>query len=158
MKKWILIAVPLVILIIGGILINVYVNAMKPINTAEKRALLLAKKHVSISKVNDFHVYNGSESVDVIEGKNNKGENIIVWIPEKSKKVIVRNAKDGISKNQAIQKLLEEEKPKQIISVSLGMEKDIPLWEIYYRSDHNLINYYYVDFQTGEWLKKIENL
>ena len=38
------------------------------------------------------------------------------------------------------------------------MENDIPLWEIYYRSENNLINYYYVHFLTGEWLKKIENL
>jgi uncharacterized protein YpmB len=156
-KKWIFIAV-LFLLLIAGVSIRVYVNAIKPVNAAEQQALALAKKSVSISKVNDFHIYNGLESIDVIEGKNKQGENIIVWIPEKSKKVIVKRAKDGLSKQEAIQKLLQEKKPKQIISVSLGMEKDIPLWEIYYRSENNLINYYYIDFETGEWLKKIENL
>lgn len=32
-------------------------------------------------------------------------------------------AKDGISKQEAIQKLLQETQPKKIISVRLGMEK-----------------------------------
>jgi uncharacterized protein YpmB len=70
----------------------------------------------------------------------------------------MKKAKSGLSKDEAIQKLLQEQKPKKIISVRLGMEKNIPLWEIYYRSENNLINYYYVHFETGEWLKKIENL
>lgn len=157
MKKWIFIVV-LLFLIMIGVPIRVYVKAMAPVNTAEKQALALASKTVSFSKVNDFHIYNGLESIDVIEGINKQGENIIVWIPEKSKKVIVKKAKDGLTKEQAIQKLLDENKPKQIISVSLGMEKDIPLWEIYYRSQNNLINYYDIDFASGEWLKKIENL
>ncbi|NRD80544.1 DUF5590 domain-containing protein [Bacillus sp. BRMEA1] len=158
MKKWIFIIVLLLLVIFTGVSINVYVNAVKPVKTAEEKAVVLAKKSTSLSKVNDFHIYHGLESIDVIQGKNKKGENIIVWIPEKSKKVFVRKAKDGLSKNEAIQKLLQEKKPKQIISVRLGMERDIPLWEIYYRSNNNLINYYYIDFETGEWLKKIENL
>jgi uncharacterized protein YpmB len=93
-----------------------------------------------------------------LRGKVKKGESIIVWIPDKSKEVFVRKTKDGLSKEEAVQKLLQEKNPKKIISVRLGMEKNIPLWEIYYRSQNNLINYYYVHFDTGEWLKKIENL
>jgi uncharacterized protein YpmB len=111
-----------------------------------------------LKEIEDFHIYNGIETVNVIEGKSLKGEKIIVWIPENSKQVFVKKAKDGLSKEEAIQKLLQEKSPKKIISVRLGMEKNIPLWEIYYRSDNNLINYYYVHFDTGEWLKKIENL
>jgi uncharacterized protein YpmB len=118
----------------------------------------LAKEKVELSEVEDFHIYHGTETVSVLEGKNKKGENIIVWIPEKSKKVIWDKRKNGISKEDAVQRLLEEKSPKKIISVKLGMENSIPLWEIYYRSENNLINYYYVDFKTGEWLKKIENL
>jgi uncharacterized protein YpmB len=157
MKKWILI--PLIaILVIIGILVKVYFSSVQPVKAAENKAVALAKKKVQFSEVDDFHIYNGNETVNVIEGKNKKGNKIIVWIPDKSKKVIVKLAKDGISKQEAIQKLLQETHPKKIISVRLGMEKNIPLWEIYYRSENNLINYYYVHFETGEWLKKIENL
>ncbi|PGY14038.1 Uncharacterized protein YpmB [Bacillus sp. OV166] len=157
MKKWIIFIV-IFIVVIFGLLIKVYFTSVDPVKAAEKKAVALANKEISIKEVEDFHIYNGIETVNVIEGKNKKGEKIIVWIPEKSKKVYVKKAKDGLSKEEAIQKLLQEKSPKKVISVRLGMEKNIPLWEIYYRSNNNLINYYYVHFDTGEWLKKIENL
>jgi uncharacterized protein YpmB len=157
MKK---IIIPLIILVLIsiGIFIKVYLTAIDPVSAAEKKAVVLAKEKVHLSEVQDFHIYNGLETVNVIEGKNKKGDNIIVWIPEKSKKVFVEEAKNGLSKEKAVQRLYNEKNPKQVISVRLGMENDIPLWEIYYRSENNLINYYYVHFNTGEWLKKIENL
>ncbi|MDR7238645.1 cell wall elongation regulator TseB-like domain-containing protein [Neobacillus drentensis] len=157
MKKWIIFSV-LFVLVVVGLLINVYFKSVDPVNAAEKKAVALANKEISLKEIEDFHIYNGIETVNVIEGKSMKGEKVIVWIPEKSKQVFVKKAKDGLSKEEAIQKLLQEKSPKKIISVRLGMEKNIPLWEIYYRSDNNLINYYYVHFDTGEWLKKIENL
>lgn len=157
MKKWILFLV-LFIVVVLGISIKVYFSSVEPVKTAEKKAVALAKEKTALSKVVDFHIYSGLETVDVIEGKDKKGEEIIIWIPEKSKNLIVKKASDGLSKEEAVQKLLEEKNLKKIISVRLGMEKNIPLWEIYYRSENNLINYYYIDFETGEWLKKIENL
>jgi uncharacterized protein YpmB len=157
MKKWLLILTVLV-LVFFGILVKVYLSAVDPVKTAEKKAVSLAKEKVQISEVDDFHIYHGLETVDVIEGKNKKGEKIIIWIPEKTKKIILKKAKNGLSKEEAIQKLLQEKKPKKIIAVRLGMVKNIPLWEIYYRSENNLINYYYIHFETGEWLKRIENL
>jgi uncharacterized protein YpmB len=157
MKKWIIFIVIFVVVILG-LLIKVYFTSVGPVKAAEKKAFAQANEEISLKEVEDFHIYNGLETVNVLEGKNTKGEKIIVWIPEKSKKVFVKKAKDGLSKEEAIQKLLQEKKPKKIISVRLGMEKNIPLWEIYYRSKNNLINYYYVHFETGEWLKKIENL
>ncbi|WP_066061051.1 cell wall elongation regulator TseB-like domain-containing protein [Neobacillus soli] len=157
MKKWIFF-LALFVIVILGILIKVYFSAVEPVKAAEKKAVRLANEKIQIKKVEDFHIYNGVEAIDVIEGDNKQGEKIIVWIPEKSKEVTIKKAKDGLSKQEAIQKLLQEKNPKKIISVRLGMEKNIPLWEIYYRSENNLINYYYVHFETGEWLKKIENL
>ncbi|MED1468021.1 DUF5590 domain-containing protein [Bacillus salipaludis] len=156
MKKWI-VSLVVIILIFSGILVKVYVKAQEPLNTAEKKAVALAEKKVAIKEVDDFHVYHGIDTVNVIEGKAKNGQKIIVWIPEKTKQIIVRNAKTGLTKEQAIKKLLQEKNPEKIISVRLGMEKNIPLWEIYYRSKNNLINYYYIHFETGEWLKKIEN-
>jgi uncharacterized protein YpmB len=157
MKKWIMV-LSILVLVLCGLLIKVYLSAVDPVKAAQKKAVSLAKEEVALTEVEDFHIYNGNETVDVIEGKSKENENIIVWIPEKSKEIFVRKAKDGLTKEAAIQKLQQEKSPKKIISVRLGMEKNIPLWEIYYRSNNNLINYYYVHFDTGEWLKKIENL
>jgi uncharacterized protein YpmB len=158
MKKWIIIFFAAIMLITTGIVIKVYFQAFAPVKSAEKKAVALADKKAHLSSVTDFHLYNGNETVYVIEGKNQKGAKVIVWIPAKTKQVIVKKAGSGLSREQAIQKLEETKNPKKIISVRLGMEKMIPFWEIYYLSDNNLINYYYIHFQTGEWLKKIENL
>ncbi|MEH7117902.1 DUF5590 domain-containing protein [Neobacillus vireti] len=157
MKKWIVIPL-IVIVVIAGSLIKIYFSSVQPVKAAEKKAVSIAKGKIQLSEVDDFHIYNGIETVYVIEGKNKQGSKVIVWVPEKSKKVYIKKAKDGLTKEEAIQKLVNEKQPKKIISVRLGMEKNIPLWEIYYRSENNLINYYYVHFETGEWLKKIENL
>lgn len=137
---------------------NVYRNAVKPVNTAEEKAVLIAKKKTDLVEVEDFHLYHGKETIYVIEWKNKKDENIIIWIPEKEGKVMVRKANKGLSERDAINNLTEGSNPKKILSVRLGMEKGFPLWEIYYLSDNNLINYYYVHFETGERLKQIENL
>lgn len=157
MKKWI-IAFIVFVVIFAGVFVKVYVTALKPVKMAEQNAVKLAKKEVPLGKVEDFHLYHGNETVSVIEGKDKQGKKIIVWIPEKSKKVFVKKASNGLTKQEAIQKFAQMGNPQNIVSVRLGMEKNIPFWEIYYLSNNNLINYYYIDFQTGEWLKKIENL
>jgi uncharacterized protein YpmB len=156
MKKWALILI-LIILIVVGIFSKIYLTSVQPVKSAEKKAVAIAKREINISKVDDFHIYNRTETVYVIEGKNEHGEKIIIWIPEKSKQVVVKKAKDGITKSEAVQRLEETNNPKKIVSVRLGMFENIPSWEIYYHSDNNLINYYYIDFETGEWLKKYEN-
>lgn len=157
MKKWILL-LSLIVLVVFGIFIKIYVTAIEPVKSEEQIAIAIAEKKAYLKEVDNFHIYNGLESVDVVEGTNRDGEKIIVWIPEKSKDVIVKNASNGLTKAEAIRKVESSVHPKKIIAVRLAMEKNIPLWEIYYLSDHNLINYYYLHFQTGAWMKKIENL
>ncbi|WML47718.1 DUF5590 domain-containing protein [Neobacillus sp. PS3-34] len=157
MKKWIGILIT-VLLIIVGIMGKIYSNAVEPVNAAEKKAIAIAEKKIDFSSVDDFHLYNGLETIYVLEGKDQKGKNIIVWIPEKSHKIFVRKAKSGLTKEEAIKSLKEKKNPEKIVAVRLGMEKNIPFWEIYYLSSDHLINYYCVDFKTGEMVKRIENL
>lgn len=157
MKKWI-ISILLFILVVIGIAVKVYLTAVAPVNAAEKKAVKLVKSQAQLDTVEDFHIYNGSETVNVIEGINKKGEKIIVWLPDKSKKMIVRKANEGITKEEAIQILVQEKKPKKIISVRLGMEDNTLVWEIYYRSENNLLNYNFIDFETGKLFKGYENL
>jgi uncharacterized protein YpmB len=157
-KKWIWIITIIVVVVVLGLSVNVYRNAVKPVNTAEEKAVSIAKKKTDLVDVEDFHLYHGEETIYVIEGKNTKGENIIIWIPKKDGKMMVKKASKGLSKRDAINSLPEGSNPKKILSVRLGMEKGFPLWEIYYLSENNLINYYLVFFESGEMLRNIENL
>jgi uncharacterized protein YpmB len=158
-KKWFLIS-GFIIVVIIGLVLAVYLSAVDPLKKAEKIAVDIAEKETSLVTVKDFSLYNGSKTYYVVRGTNRKGTDLIVWIPEeeKNRKIVVKNAKYGVSEKEAVQKLYDEKHPQEIISVKLGMENNIPLWEIYYRSDDDLINYYYVDFESGEWLKNIQNL
>ncbi|MDP4083850.1 MAG: DUF5590 domain-containing protein [Bacillota bacterium] len=158
MKKWILPFLIFIVLASIGTFIKIYITAMAPIKSAEQNAISFAEKKAYIKKVTNYQLYHGLETVDVVEGTNKRGEKIIVWIPEKSKKVIVKRANSGLSKAEAIQKVVSLKHPEKIVAVRLGMEKNTPLWEIYYLSNHNLINYYYISFESGEWLRNIENL
>lgn len=136
----------------------IYLNSTKPVRAAESKAVEIAKQETDLSEAVDFNLYHGTETFYVIEGKDHDGTGIYVWVPEKKGKIVSLKQSDGISKNEAINRLKQEKNAAEIVSVRLGMEKNIPLWEIHYRSGSNLINYYYIDFKTGEWLKKIENL
>jgi uncharacterized protein YpmB len=157
MKKFIWIPV-VILLFIFGLLIHTYMKATEPLKLAEQKAIKTAFAETKMVEVEDFQIYHGLERVSILQGKNKKGESIIVWIPEDPKDLVVRKKSNGVSAKVAINKVKQLSQPTNIIDVRLGMEMGIPLWEIYYRSDSNLINYYHVDFETGEWLKKIENL
>lgn len=161
MKKWILISI-LVIAVITGIMVNVYLNATEPVKDAEKKAVKIASEETELTDFSEFSLYSGEETYYVMKGINSKQENVYIWINEKNHDVVTRNAKKGITKKEALNKLYEEKNPRQILEVRLGMARiqktDRPAWEIYYRNNSDTINYYYVDFDTGEKLRAIDNL
>lgn len=152
---WIFLAM---FLFISSLLSYTYIQAMKPLKNSEDKAIKIVLEETDIISIEDFEEYHGLESVLVVKGKNKRGESLIAWIPENKEELAVIKEADGIKAKEAIKKVQQLSKPSKILDVRLGMEKGIPLWEIYYLSDSNLINYYHVDFETGEWLKKIENL
>ena len=161
MKKWIFISI-LIVVTITGILVNVYLNAVEPVKAAEKEAVKIASKETNLTDFTNFSLYSGEETYYVMTGKNAKQEAVYVWINEKSGEVITKNAKNGITKKEALNKLYQEKNPNEIIEVRLGMARiqktDRPAWEIFYRNNSDTINYYYVDFDTGEKLRAIDNL
>jgi uncharacterized protein YpmB len=152
---WVLVVI---LLIISSLLSYTYIQAMKPLKSSEELAIKIVLEETNLVSIDDFEEYHGLESVLVVKGKNKSGESLIAWIPEDKEEITVRKEADGITEKDAIKKVEQLSEPTKIMDVRLGMEKGIPLWEVYYLSDSNLINYYHVDFETGEWLKKIENL
>lgn len=157
MKKWIL-SISFFMIIIVAISVAIYFNAVEPVKNAEDKAIVTAKEETDLTKVDEFNLYNGEESFYILQGQDDKGTKLIVWVPEKKGKVVVKKASEGISREQAIKKVSEEIGSDEVISVKLGMENNIPLWEIHSRTKGNLLNYHSIVFETGEWLKKIENL
>lgn len=157
MKK-VLLIISLLLIVLVTAAGFIYSNAVDPLKKAEEKAVKIAKEETKLRTVEEFSIYNGEETYYILQGKNDKGIKIIVWVPEKGGDVTVQRASNGISRQQAINKVAKEIGSDKLISVKLGMENGIPLWEIHSQSQSGLLNYYSLVFQTGDWLKKIENL
>ncbi|MCR2820212.1 cell wall elongation regulator TseB-like domain-containing protein [Lederbergia panacisoli] len=158
MKKWIFILLPLIIITVS-VYIYVYIEARQPLLKAEQYAEKRARAEANLVSNDEFFVYHGTKTYYVIIGNNQEGIETIVWIPEKKDEdIITKKVSEGISEKEAISKLVYEEEPKKILGTRLGMEKNLPVWELSYLDQNSKLNYYYIHFDTGKWWRKIENL
>ncbi|TYR79938.1 hypothetical protein FZC66_12410 [Priestia megaterium] len=156
MKKWIIGIVVLVCLVIGWQTHAIYKAAVNDVQSAEQKAADRAKADFKLKSVTDTQAYFGDHTFYIVEGKNAKAENVIAWVPKsKKQKSILKKASSGISKEQAISIVEQERNPKEIKSVRLGIENNIPLWEVtYVDQEKKHLTYYYVDFTNGEFMKR----
>jgi len=153
LKKWLIISSVLVVCFLVFVA-GAYIRALQPKNEAADIALATAEEKAGIEKMDEFYLYNGHESYSVVVGTTSGGDKQIVWIPENDKqKVVVEHARNGKSKEDILSKVKKNRNPAEIVSVKLGMEKNVPLWEVTYLDESNSYNYDYYDFKTGEWLK-----
>ncbi|RFU65511.1 peptidase [Peribacillus glennii] len=151
MKKW-LIGTAVALLFVAGIIAGAYMNALGPKKDAAQDAFRAAKEASGLVTMDDFFIYNGKDSYNVVVGKTAGGEKQAVWLPnDANKKPFTANYDAGKSKNEILK--IAGKNPKEIISIKLGMENNTPLWEITYLDSSNRYNYDYYDFKTGEWLK-----
>lgn len=159
MKKWIF-AIIIVIVASGIYGAYVYNKAMEKKIPNESKSVEIAKEKAKLTKVKSVDYYNGKSTYTVVQGVDEKGEQIIVWVPDKKGNVLVKKKSEGISEKEALQRLAEQAtgkgdkskpKPKQIVKVKLGAENDIPLWEITYIDQEDRYTYYYLEFQNGEY-------
>ncbi|MDZ5608942.1 DUF5590 domain-containing protein [Bacillus pseudomycoides] len=150
MKKWIF---AIIIVIVAVVLygVHVYNATMEKKIPKESKVVEIAKEKAKLTKVKTVDYYNGKSSYAVVQGVDEKGEQIIVWVPEKKGNVLVRKKNEGISEKKALQIVAGERKPKELVKVKLGAENDVPLWEITYIDQEGRYTYYYLEFQDGKY-------
>lgn len=158
MYKWltIIFSVLLLFAAAGG---YIYTKAMDPVKQARKEAEQRINADEKLKQIDEFHLYNGAKTYYVLIGEEKKGEKVVFWIPEnKDEKIITKKLAEGISKREAVDMLVKEKQPKEILGVRLGMEQRLPVWELSYLDNQSNLNYYYIHFDTGKWWRNIENL
>ncbi|PEY37752.1 peptidase M4 [Bacillus cereus] len=153
MKKWIF-AIIIVIVAIGLYGVHVYNATMEKKIPKESKAVEIAKEKAKLTKVKSVDYYNGESSYAVVKGVDEKGEKIIVWVPEKKGDVLVKKQSEGISEKDALQIVAKEQKPKQFLKAKLGAEENVPLWEVTYIDDENRYSYYYLAFKDGKFIQR----
>jgi uncharacterized protein YpmB len=147
-KKWILIIVGIFILASWqAYYLYSGVNA-KP-QKKEAEAVEIAKKEKNLTTVTNVEHFFKNDTYYVVEGKNKHGNDIIVWVG-KDKKIFSEIAKKGLSEKQMIDYVKKNHNAEKIIDSRLGMEDEIPLWEVVYIDDQDRYTYYYGYFETGK--------
>ena len=159
LKKWIIGLSVLLLLAIGYIFASILVG-MDGKKSAEEEAKAIATNEGKLVSISDYYLYHGKEVYSVVVGKDEDGTEQVLWIPEDTneKSVIKKEYTTGISKAEIMNIVKNEHQPKEIISVKLGMESDIPIWEVTYKNENDGLNYVYYLFETGEQTSFYSNI
>lgn len=156
MKKWIIWILVLLLIIIIWTGISIYQSALEPFNIAQSKGNDIALEKTAIETIEESYTYFGTKAYQVVIGKNDKGEKMMAWIPEKNGEIVTRFERNGITEKEAIAILKRERDPQEIRSVKLGIEDNIPIWEIIYIGSDNRLTYHKLYFETGKYRNSIK--
>ncbi|MFS0822986.1 DUF5590 domain-containing protein [Bacillus sp. 1P02SD] len=156
MKKWIIgiLVVLLVFIIWKGV--NIYQSALEPLNEAETKGNKIALEKTQIETIDDSYTYLGTKAYQVVIGKNDEGEAMIAWIPLKKGEIVTRFKREGITEKEALAILKSDRNPQEIRSVKLGLEDNIPIWEIIYIGSDDRLTYHKLYFENGKYRNSIK--
>lgn len=150
MKKWLILVVG-VILVVVLFSLTVYKQVQNNKTEGFSEAIEKALEATSLVEVNETSTYSRNESYVVIDGLDEDGNEIYVFVPDEDGEMIEIDAEDGITAEDAIQIVENDQKVSKILSTQIGIEDEKPLWEITYLDDKERLVYYYLDFKTGDY-------
>lgn len=156
MKKWIIGILVFFLIFVIWRGISIYQSALEPLNIAEAKGNERALEKTPIVTIEESYTYFGTKAYQVVIGKNDDGKKMIAWIPEKDGEIITRFERDGITENEALSIFKRERNPQEIRSVKLGVEDNIPIWEIIYIGSDNRLTYHKMYFETGKYRNSIK--
>lgn len=155
MKKWIGVIVIAVLALLVWRSWALYDGIITPHAEEQDQAAAKAKKQYDFKKVFEVSDYHGSRDYHVIEAINDKGKKVFAWMPDGKGKSFVKAAGDGWSKDKVKQHVEQKLHPKKLIDIQLGVEDQVPLWEVVYRDQNNRYTFYYLRFEDGVWYRNI---
>lgn len=150
--------VSIVIFLVIALGIIILIKANQPYARAEKEAVDLAEKYAKLDQADEFYWYSREQSYFSIIGTDADGKKIVVIIPKSGDKITVLNQEDGINEAQAVKTITEKKHPHKILKVTLGMEKEEPVWEVTTENENGELSYYLLSFENGEIKKETENM
>ncbi|MGD6775006.1 MULTISPECIES: cell wall elongation regulator TseB-like domain-containing protein [Bacillaceae] len=155
MKKWIIFSIIMIAIILLWQFISIYQTAMSPVKDEIEKGVAVAQRGSELQSVEEVAAYNGTNSYVIVQGTDSEKEELVVWVKESKEVVHTMKMKDGIPREEVLNYLQTDREPKEIISISLAMEKNTPLWEIKFKDSNDQYNLYYVKFENGEYFQRI---
>lgn len=144
----------LMIVLVGVILFQ----SASPMRKAKSQAIKISKNIANISEVDEFYWFTRDKTYFTVVGLDNKNVEKIVFLPQDGSEAVIMSQKDGITNDEAIKKVLDMKKTKKINKVSLGMYKEKAVWEVVADSIENGLDYYLIDFKSGEIVNEINQV
>ncbi|MCC5895811.1 MAG: DUF5590 domain-containing protein [Alkalibacterium sp.] len=135
-----------------------YQQSNQPYARARADTIAYVAERTSLSQVDDFYWYNGTETYLTITGQNADGIERHYIVQQSGGQITSLSAENGLSKQEAIQLTREARQPDKILNARIGMIDDRPIWEVSYRNDNDRLGYYVIDLRTGEWIRTIDNI
>ena len=153
----IMIRILIVFLILISLFAIVLYRASAQVRKERKEVTELAEEYAHLVTTDDFYWYNGKNTYYTVEGKNNKNQTLLVTVPQKEGKIIIQNQKNGITADEARDKVKKEFHPYKITKVEFGYVKNEPIWEVTTQNSDKMLSYYDLSFKDGRVTKKVEN-
>lgn len=153
MKKWIILSCLVVVLIIVGLSVYAYQVVRGPLVHQYEQVERYIYGQGLLETINEISYYHGTEAYYVVEGLDEEEKNLFIWVSDAFNNVYEAEAADGISEEEAIAIVNNEEEIKEIVSIRLGYERKRPVYEVTFTHENNRKGYYYLDFKDGSIIK-----
>lgn len=137
---------------------SIYAVGNHPKAEAERQATTIAKRYANLKTRTDFYIYNRENTYYTVAGKNNKGQRILVIVPQKNGSVRVVKQSTGLTEQQALAQVKSNEHPKRLLKAVPGIFNDKVVWEVTYLNSKGNLCYDLINFKTGSYVQQINNL
>lgn len=137
---------------------SIYAVGNHPKAEAERQATTIAKRYANLKTRTDFYIYNRENTYYTVAGKNNKGQRILVIVPQKNGSVRVVKQSTGLTEQQALTQVKSNEHPKRVLKAVPGIFNDKVVWEVTYLNSKGNLCYDLINFKTGSYVQQINNL
>lgn len=142
-----------------------YTNISQPLNNRENVAVSIAKEETDLMEVIDVDFYHGRRSYQVIEGIDQQGEEIYVFVEERIEEetketeknnlhILTINKNEGITKEEVREIVQNKLEMKELISIRLGLIGETPIYEVTYVDKWDRHSFYYVSFEDGSYINR----
>lgn len=137
---------------------SIYAVGNHPKAEAERQATTIAKRYANLRTRTGFYIYNRENTYYTVAGKNNKGQRILVIVPQKNGSVRVVKQSTGLTEQQALAQVKSNEHPKRVLKAVPGIFNDKVVWEVTYLNSKGNLCYDLINFKTGSYVQQINNL
>ncbi len=134
-----------------------YIRATSPVRQAKTEAIQLAEQYAKIEQVDQFYWFTREQTYFSVLGKNDQQQEVIAIIPKSGEKVTVLAQEEGLTEDEAKEKIFNEYPSETLRKATLGMFEDKPVWEVMTKDDKGN-NYYLLDFKDGKEVKVIRDI